>query len=118
MIIACQLCSQNTLGLITYLLQLIIGPCRLCKKLERLKAEGKTAEMEEEFRILTLQIIGEAFLSLPPEESDKVSSHHSHFQLKGSCQLKHVLRGVTIGTIWLANTVATCLSNLRCRMLY
>ena len=28
--------------------------------------------MEEEFRKLTLQIIGEAFLSLPPEECDKV----------------------------------------------
>ena len=30
--------------------------------------------MEEEFRKLTLQIIGEAFLSLPPEECDRVSS--------------------------------------------
>jgi hypothetical protein len=28
--------------------------------------------MEEEFRKLTLQIIGEAFLSLPPQECDRV----------------------------------------------
>lgn len=36
------------------------------------KACGEAVEMEDEFRILTLQIIGEAFLSLAPEESDRV----------------------------------------------
>jgi len=34
---------------------------------------GVAVEMEEEFRKLTLQIIGQAFLSLPPEECDRVS---------------------------------------------
>ena len=29
-------------------------------------------DMEEEFRLLTLQVIGEAILSLPPEECDRV----------------------------------------------
>lgn len=29
--------------------------------------------LEEEFRLLTLQVIGEAILSLPPEECDRVS---------------------------------------------
>jgi hypothetical protein len=29
-------------------------------------------DLEEEFRLLTLQIIGEAILSLPPEECDRV----------------------------------------------
>jgi hypothetical protein len=28
--------------------------------------------LEEEFRLLTLQVIGEAILSLPPEECDRV----------------------------------------------
>lgn len=31
--------------------------------------------MEEEFRLLTLQIIGEAILSLPPDECDRVFPH-------------------------------------------
>lgn len=54
--------------------QLTEGPWhRLCEKLEQAKAAGESVEMEEEFRKLTLQIIGEAFLSLPAEECDKVS---------------------------------------------
>lgn len=47
---------------------------RLCKKLEEAKASGQSVEMEEEFRKLTLQIIGQAFLSLPPDECDRVRS--------------------------------------------
>lgn len=47
---------------------------RLCERLKTHKAAGTSVEMEEEFRILTLQIIAEAFLSLPPEESDRVRS--------------------------------------------
>ncbi len=47
---------------------------RLCKRLEEAVVSGEAVEMEEEFRKLTLQIIGEAFLSLPPEECDRVSA--------------------------------------------
>lgn len=50
---------------------------RLCTKLQAFKEAGQPVEMEEEFRILTLQIIGEAFLSLPPDESDRVSLNPS-----------------------------------------
>lgn len=32
-------------------------------------------DLEEEFRLLTLQIIGEAILSLPPDECDRVFPH-------------------------------------------
>ena len=46
--------------------------CRLCLRLEEARASEQAVEMEEEFRKLTLQIIGEAFLSLPPEECDRV----------------------------------------------
>lgn len=45
---------------------------RLCAKLEAVKGTGQTIEMEEEFRLLTLQVIGEAVLSLSPEECDRV----------------------------------------------
>ena len=45
---------------------------RLSAKLEEAKAAGRAVEMEEEFRLLTLQVIGEAVLSLPPEECDRV----------------------------------------------
>lgn len=43
---------------------------RLCAKLETLR--GEVVNMDDEFRLLTLQVIGEAVLSLPPEECDKV----------------------------------------------
>ena len=43
-------------------------------KLEAAKGSGKAIDMEEEFRLLTLQVIGEAVLSLPPEECDRVSA--------------------------------------------
>ena len=46
---------------------------RLSHKLEAHKASGQVIDMEEEFRLLTLQVIGEAMLSLPPEECDEVS---------------------------------------------
>ena len=53
---------------------------RLCTKLrgvvERAALEGKSGppvvDLEEEFRLLTLQVIGEAILSLPPDECDAV----------------------------------------------
>lgn len=45
---------------------------RLSQKLEAHKASGQVIDMEEEFRLLTLQVIGEAMLSLPPEECDEV----------------------------------------------
>lgn len=45
---------------------------RLSAKLEEAVAAGRAVEMEEEFRLLTLQVIGEAVLSLPPEECDRV----------------------------------------------
>lgn len=45
---------------------------RLSAKLEKLRGTGKTIEMGEEFRILTLQVIGELVLSLTPEESEAI----------------------------------------------
>jgi len=37
------------------------------------RGTGEVVHLEEEFRLLTLQVIGEAILSLPPEECDRVS---------------------------------------------
>lgn len=45
---------------------------RIASKLEGVRSSGKAIDMEEEFRLLTLQVIGEAVLSLPPEECDRV----------------------------------------------
>ena len=45
---------------------------RLGEKLEKVRGTGEQVEMAEEFRKLTLQVIGEALLSLSPEESDNV----------------------------------------------
>ena len=44
---------------------------RLSAKLAGVKGSGRPVDMAEEFRMLTLQVIGEAILSLPPEECDK-----------------------------------------------
>jgi len=43
---------------------------RLCVKLDAIKGTGASVDLENEFRLLTLQVIGEAILSLSPEESD------------------------------------------------
>lgn len=43
-------------------------------KLEEVRGSGAVVDMEEEFRLLTLQVIGEAVLSLPAEECDRVSA--------------------------------------------
>lgn len=48
---------------------------RFSLKLSAAKADGKAIEMAEEFRHLTLQVIAEALLSLPPEESDQNFAH-------------------------------------------
>lgn len=45
---------------------------RLSKKLARAKGTGKPVDMEEEFRLLTLQVIGEAILGLHHDECDQV----------------------------------------------
>ena len=45
---------------------------RLGDKLEASKGSGQPVDMEDEFRRLTLQVIGEAILSLGPEECDAV----------------------------------------------
>lgn len=45
---------------------------RLSTKLESFRGTSIPVDMEEEFRLLTLQVIGEAILSLPPEECDNV----------------------------------------------
>lgn len=45
---------------------------RLCKKLDNFKKSGEVVEIGEEFRKLTLQVIVEAILSLPADESDRV----------------------------------------------
>ena len=44
---------------------------RLSAKLAGIKGSGQPVDMAEEFRMLTLQVIGEAILSLPPEECDQ-----------------------------------------------
>ena len=48
---------------------------RLKLKLDKFKGNGSTVEMAEEFRHLTLQVIAEAILSLPPGESDQTFAH-------------------------------------------
>jgi cytochrome P450 len=45
---------------------------RLSEKLDKIKGKGVAVDIEEEFRLLTLQVIGEAILSLGPEECDEV----------------------------------------------
>lgn len=45
---------------------------RLAEKLEKIRGKQVAIDIEEEFRLLTLQVIGEAILSLEPEECDKV----------------------------------------------
>ena len=45
---------------------------RLSEKLEKIRGKNEPIELAEEFRLLTLQVIAEAILSLPPEESDEV----------------------------------------------
>ena len=45
---------------------------RLSKRLEAARGTGKPVEIAEEFRIMTLQVIGELILSLPPDESERV----------------------------------------------
>lgn len=45
---------------------------RLTAKLQAVKGSGRPVNMDDQFRLLTLQVIGEAVLSLPPEECDKV----------------------------------------------
>ena len=47
---------------------------RLSAKLSAARGSGRPVDMEEEFRLLTLQVIGEAVLSLPPEDCDRVRS--------------------------------------------
>ena len=48
---------------------------RLKIKLDILKNTGQRVEMAAEFRHLTLQVIAEAILSLPPGESDETFAH-------------------------------------------
>lgn len=45
---------------------------RLSEKLEGLRGTGEAIDIEEEFRLLTLQVIGEAILSMQPEDCDRV----------------------------------------------
>lgn len=51
---------------------------RLSAKLAAVKGTGRPVDMAEEFRMLTLQVIGEAILSLPPEECDKARLPAGH----------------------------------------
>eukprot|EP00887_Chlorella_sp_A99_P007491 scaffold2.g7491.t1 len=48
---------------------------RLCKRLEFYRGTGEPVDMQHEFHLLTLQIIGEAILSLDPQECDRVFPH-------------------------------------------
>jgi len=43
-----------------------------CVKLEKVRGTKQSIEVSEEFRHLTLQVIGESILSMTPEESDSV----------------------------------------------
>ena len=45
---------------------------RLSAKLEAVRGTGESIELAEEFRVMTLQVIGELILSLSPEESARV----------------------------------------------
>lgn len=45
---------------------------RLSEKLEGIRNKKVAVDIEEEFRLLTLQVIGEAILSLGPDECDEV----------------------------------------------
>lgn len=45
---------------------------RLAEKLQAIRGKEISVDIEEEFRLLTLQVIGEAILSLGPEECDDV----------------------------------------------
>ncbi len=45
---------------------------RLSEKLEKVRGTGEVVEIAEEFRKLTLQVIGESVLSMTPDESNKV----------------------------------------------
>ncbi|GFR53077.1 hypothetical protein Agub_g15775 [Astrephomene gubernaculifera] len=45
---------------------------RLCEKLRPHAGTGRPVNIEDEFHLLTLQVIGEAVLSLGPEECDRV----------------------------------------------
>jgi hypothetical protein len=64
-----QLPNQLTLLLLPLPLQLLVLPVLL---LSPCRGTGEVVHLEEEFRLLTLQVIGEAILSLPPEECDRV----------------------------------------------
>ncbi|MEW5302059.1 MAG: hypothetical protein WDW36_004869 [Sanguina aurantia] len=44
----------------------------LCVKLEPFRGTGTPVDIEKEFRLLTLQVIGMAILSMAPEECDRV----------------------------------------------
>lgn len=48
---------------------------RFKQKLDKIKRDGTTLEMAEEFRHLTLQVISEAILSLSAKESDETFAH-------------------------------------------
>ncbi|KAG1681010.1 hypothetical protein FOA52_009970 [Chlamydomonas sp. UWO 241] len=45
---------------------------RMCGKLEPYRGKSIPVDVNEEFRLTTLQVIGEAMLSMSPEECDKV----------------------------------------------
>jgi hypothetical protein len=47
---------------------------RLIKKLELYRGTGRAVDVQKEFHLLTLQVIGEAVLSLAPEQCDRVSA--------------------------------------------
>lgn len=45
---------------------------RLSAKLDKHVASGEPVEIAEEFRVLTLQVIGELILGLSAEESERI----------------------------------------------
>lgn len=62
---------------------------RLSAKLEEANRSGQAVDMEEEFRLLTLQVIGEAVLSLPADECDRVCPQcPSSSQARSICTIR------------------------------
>jgi cytochrome P450 len=47
--------------------------------LDAAQGTGKPVNMEEEFRLLTLQVIGEAILGLHHDECDEVGTAQPHY---------------------------------------
>jgi cytochrome P450 len=87
---------------------------RIAAKLEEARGQGEAIDMEEEFRLLTLQVIGEAVLSLPPEQCDRVRLISPPLIMRSIQAPPYLLTftetkvpGVVLACVW-ARTAAPC----------